>query len=88
MTVRHERERGVHVRLLEQRQAVGFADLDDFLASSVFASRQEQMTEVKALLGKEWLLECRQRYAINGLLLYLASPTLSKRLCSGATAGL
>jgi len=37
---------------------VGFADLEDFLASAVFASRQEQMTGIKPLLGEysSWFL--------------------------------
>jgi heme exporter protein B len=47
-----------------------------------------QWKEVKALLGKEWLLEWRQRYAINGLLLYAASSIfvcyLSFQLNKGA----
>ncbi len=44
--------------LLAQREAQGFADLEDFLASPVFANRQEQMAGIKALLGEEtsWFL--------------------------------
>ena len=38
--------------LVEQRRTVGFADLDDFLASAVFAGRQGQMEAVKPLLGE------------------------------------
>ncbi len=59
--------------LVEQRQAVGFADLDDFLASSVFAGRQEQMTEVKALLGEDtsyFLLSAEVEVADRRMRLY------------------
>lgn len=44
--------------LVAQREALGFADLEDFLASAVFASRQEQMTGIKPLLGEysSWFL--------------------------------
>jgi general secretion pathway protein K len=44
--------------LVAQREAVGFADLEDFLASPVFASRQDQMTDMKSLLGEDtsWFL--------------------------------
>ncbi len=38
--------------LVEQRTAVGFADLEDFLASGVFTGRQAQMEQVKSLLGE------------------------------------
>jgi len=38
--------------LVEQRETAGFADLEDFLASPVFASRQGQMEAVKPLLGE------------------------------------
>ena len=31
------------------------------------------MKEIKALLGKELILEWRQKYALNGILLYLTS---------------
>lgn len=48
----------------------------------------QQWKEIKALLGKEVLLEWRQRYALNGLLLYVASTIfvcyLSFQLNKGA----
>lgn len=47
-----------------------------------------QWKEIKALIGKELLLEWRQRYAINGILLYVASTIfvcyLSFQLNKGA----
>ena len=48
----------------------------------------QQWKEIKALLGKELLLEWRQRYALNGVLLYVASTIfvcyLSFQLNKGA----
>ena len=59
--------------LVEQREAVGFADLEDFLASPVFASRQGQLEEVKPLLGENtsyFLLSAEVEVADRRMRLY------------------
>jgi general secretion pathway protein K len=59
--------------LVEQRAAAGFADLADFLASSVFASKSAQMEKSKALLGEEtsyFLLSAEVEVADRRMRLY------------------
>ena len=52
---------------------MGFADLEDFLASPVFASRQGQLEEVKPLLGENtsyFLLSAEVEVADRRMRLY------------------
>jgi general secretion pathway protein K len=59
--------------LLEQRESTGFADLDDFLASPVFSGKQEQLVQVKTLLGESssyFLLDASVEVADRNMRLY------------------
>ena len=59
--------------LVEQRQAEGFADIDSFLESPVFAGKQEQMAQAKAGLGEStsyFLLSAEVEVADRRMRLY------------------
>jgi general secretion pathway protein K len=59
--------------LAEQRQAAGFADIDEFLDSPVFTGRKEQMEGVRALLGEStgyFLLSAEVEVADRRMRLY------------------
>ncbi len=59
-----------------------------YLSICIQLPMTNQWKEIRALIGKELLLEWRQRYALNGLLLYVASTIfvcyLSFQLNKGA----
>jgi len=59
--------------LVEQRQGAGFADIEDFLDSPVFAGKKEQMERVKTLLGEStgyFLLSAEVEVADRRMRLY------------------
>jgi general secretion pathway protein K len=59
--------------LVEQRQSAGFADIEDFLDSPVFAGKQEQMQQVRSLLGEStgyFLLSAEVEVADRRMRLY------------------
>lgn len=59
--------------LLAQRSESGFADVEDFLASPVFAERQADMQGIRALLGEQsccFLLDATVKVAERNLHLY------------------
>jgi general secretion pathway protein K len=76
--------------LVEQREAQAFADVDDFLASAVFAGKQEQMAQVKTLLGQEsayFLLSAEVEVADRNMRLYSVLQRKGRQVSTLARAG-
>jgi general secretion pathway protein K len=75
--------------LVEQRQAAGFADLEDFLSSPVFASKQEQMQKAKSLLGEStgyFLLSAEVEVADRRMRLYSVLQRSGRQVTAVARA--
>ena len=76
--------------LVEQREAAGFADVDDFLASPVFAGKQDQMAKVKPLLGEStscFLLVAEGEVADRRMRLYSVLERKGRQVSALARAG-
>lgn len=75
--------------LVEQREADGFADVDDFLASPVFAGKAEQMAGIKVLLGQSssyFLLDAEVEVADRNMHLYSVLERKQRRVSALARA--
>lgn len=75
--------------LAEQREAAGFADLDEFLASAIFTGKLEQMAKVKTLLGESssyFLLDAEVKVADRNMHLYSVLERKERRVTSLARA--
>jgi general secretion pathway protein K len=75
--------------LAEQRDSAGFVDLEDFLASPVFAGKAEQMNGVKTLLGQSstyFLLDAEVEVADRNMHLYSVLERSGRRVSAVARA--
>lgn len=76
--------------LVEQRAAAGFADLEEFWASPVFAGREGQMEAVKALWGEAssyFLLSAEVEVADRRMRLYSVLQRSGRQVSALARAG-
>jgi general secretion pathway protein K len=76
--------------LVEQRQGAGFADIEDFLDSPVFAGKKEQMERVKTLLGEStgyFLLSAEVEVADRRMRLYSVLQRQGRQVSALARAG-
>ena len=75
--------------LAEQRDSAGFVDLEDFLASPVFAGKAEQMNRVKTLLGQSssyFLLDAEVEVAGRNMHLYSVLERSGRKVSAVARA--
>lgn len=76
--------------LAEQREATGFASVDEFLDNPVFDGKKDQMSKVKALLGESssyFLLDAKVEVADRNLRLYSVLERKRRQVTAIARAG-
>jgi general secretion pathway protein K len=76
--------------LVEQRAAIGFADVDDFIASGAFAGKSDKMEKAKSLLGqnsKYFLLSATGEVADRKLRLYSVLERNARQITVVVRAG-